>query len=114
MPEKKTTHDIDVHHENSHFLHIAESAKVIDDVIVVHDVAKVLAVLVGPISIEENVRTDVGVDLLLGHRGEGPEGMGAGLETVRINTKKAKGEVQGRAHGVESGVDSFANEEHAG
>ena len=82
----------------------------IDDVIVVHDVAKVLAILVGPISIEKNVRTDVRVDLLLGHRGEGPEGMGAGFETVRINTKETKGEVQGRAHGV----DSFANEGHAG
>ena len=86
----------------------------IDDVIVVHDVAKVLAVLVGPISIEKNVRTDVGVDLLLGHRGEGPEGMGAGLKPVRVNAEKAEREIQGRAHGVESCVDSFANDGHVG
>ena len=86
----------------------------IDDVIVVHDVAKVLAVLVGPISIEKNVRTDVGVDLLLSHRGEGPEGMGAGLKPVRVNAEKAERKIQGRSHGVESCVDSFADDGHVG
>lgn len=38
-----------------HLLHVAKGTKVVDNVVVVHNVAKVLAVLIGPISVEENV-----------------------------------------------------------
>ena len=41
--------------KNSHLLYVAKGTKVVDNVVVVHDVAKVLAVLIGPISVEENV-----------------------------------------------------------
>mmetsp|Transcript_27901 Transcript_27901/g.81964 ORF Transcript_27901/g.81964 Transcript_27901/m.81964 type:complete len:440 (-) Transcript_27901:138-1457(-) len=97
-----------------HLLDVAQGAEVIDDMVVVDDVILVLAVVVGPIPVEEHVGREEGVDGLLVDGGEGVQGVCSGADAVRVDADDVQDRVERRVREARDCADGFGGDDGHG